>query len=174
MLASSERMAIEQHCAALEPMLDNTREVLRGGRMVSNVELITELVNRVMIMPAAKASQAGMEARADDYLDALDDLPAWTVQAALRKWNRGESKPVDKVPHNFRWRPEPPILRALAKMELATVAGRLVELRQILGAEALIEFSEQHRGEMLGKLSTVLHSLTDNSPAPLPETVGAT
>lgn len=154
LLASSERHAIEQHIKALEKVLGKT-PVESASAEAETLVLVSKIM---MSLPAQKTGEAGAEATGEAYCAALDDIPPWAVAAAIRKWYRGDiPAPASRsLPHNFEFRPGPAKLRSIAFGEAAAVRGRVLELQRILGAVERIEFSEQHRGEMLAKLQTVM------------------
>lgn len=132
--------------------------------------LVTKLI---LAKPAARTSEEGAEATGEAYMAALDDVATWAVEAAIRLWHRGESIKTEKDPHDFKWRPEPPVLRKLARIEEWKVRGRIEELRKVLGAEVLIEFSDQERADNLDRLSVVLHAITDKPMAQVkPDSIG--
>jgi hypothetical protein len=182
MPTSSQIAAIEQHVEALKPLLEQT-PAKHADFEAATLVLVTKLM---MALPGARTSEEGAEATAEAYMAALDDVPSWAVEAAIRTWHRGESIKVAQDPHDSRWRPAPAVLRVLAKVETWKVAGRIDELRRLTKAEQLIEFtpeqSDRGRRAMHG-LSLVLKSgegvpkdltfeqaieICDNSGVPLP------
>jgi hypothetical protein len=78
------------------------------------------------------------------------------VREALRKWNRGESVPLDKKPHDFTWRPAPATLARLARIERWVVAGRIAAMQQLLAAQPLVEYTPEHRADMLERLVKIM------------------
>lgn len=79
--------------------------------------------------PIAGASTESGRARAESYLDALDDVPPWAVAAAVRCWNRGAAGD-----HDYRWAPAPAVLRQVATAQLATLMPTVVHLENLLAA----------------------------------------
>lgn len=79
--------------------------------------------------PADGASAAVEAARAQSWAEALEGLPAWAVDAARRKWMRGE---VEGVNPDFP--PKPPRFRQLAVAMLAPVHERRSRLALVLKA----------------------------------------
>ncbi|MCK1445409.1 hypothetical protein IVB43_23780 [Bradyrhizobium sp. 48] len=111
------------------------------------------MIASLLLKGGAKLDQNSSDAFTEDYLDAIEDLPAWAVREAIRKWNRAESPKLDGKPHSYDFRPSPPTLRRLAQIELTGVRGRMIELQKICEAQPLIEYSEEHRKDMLERLS---------------------
>lgn len=152
MLTSSEQTAVRQHIADLERFtrLDQPFE-LRGATL-TNDQAHGAMIASLLLKGGAKLDQQSSDAFTEDYLDAIEDLPAWAVREAIRKWNRAESPKLDGKPHAYDFRPSPPTLRRLAQHELAGVKGRMIALQKICDAEPLVEYSDEHRRDMLGRL----------------------
>lgn len=64
---------------------------------------------------------------------ALDDLPAWAVEQAVKAWLRGEVEGRS----NVAFLPAPPQLRDLAKRAMAPVLAERRQLRTLLRAEVV-------------------------------------
>mgnify|MGYP001594696130 FL=1 len=126
-------------------------------RVLTNSQAMGVMIAALLVKKGQRMDAAMSEALTEDYLDALDDLPAWSVREAVRKWNRAESPQLDKKPHDFNWRPEPPTLRRLAWIEYWNVKSRVETLQRMVAAVPRIEYSPEHRGEMLQKLSAFMH-----------------
>lgn len=157
MLSSSERQIVERHIDDLQQFLSLDRPFELRGTMMSNDHANGVMIANLLIKAAgAKLDEKSSEALTEDYLDAIEDLPAWSVREAIKKWNRGESAPLDKKPHDFNWRPAPATLRRLAYMELYPIKCRVLELQRVLSAVPLVEFSEEHRRGMLKRVQEVI------------------
>jgi hypothetical protein len=163
---------VEAHVAKLQSFL-----VLEHRIVLREAELTNDQAHGVMIAGllikggGQKLDKQSADALTEDYLDAIEDLPAWAVREALRKWNRAESLQLDpRKPHDFNWKPTPPTLRKLAYLELWTVKSQIQRMQDILAAVPLIEFSDEHRESMIKRLQTVVH-LAASPAKPAPENV---
>lgn len=159
-LGSSERKQITEHASGLRKTLAYTPDNSADAEAETLV-LITKLT---LALPGQKASAEGAEAIGEAYQAALDDIPPWAVKAAIRLWYRRGAPPVDKVPHDYRWRPAPGILRAIAFEEAAKVRGRALELERLIEAVPMIEFAPPERNDMIDKLATILPSMQFERP----------
>lgn len=119
----------------------------------------------------SKLDRDAADALTEDYLDAVEDLPAWTVREALRKWNRGESIKLDGKAHDFNWRPKPPTLRRLAQHEMVAIKALKMQLEKLLAAVPRIEFSEEHCADMRERLSKLRRDISEGLSG-LPMTLG--
>lgn len=162
MLTCSEQTVVRQHIADLERFTRLDQPIELRGATLTNDQAHGVMIAALLLKGGAKLDQQSSDAFTEDYLDAIEDLPAWAVREAIRKWNRAESTKLDGKPHDFNWRPSPPTLRRLAQMELTGVRGRMIELQKLCEAEPLIEYSEEHRKEMLGRLQMLW------KPTPMP------
>lgn len=135
-LSSSERVMVEQHIEQLSRHVGLDQPFEHRDRVLTNDQAIATMIAELLLRrKGAKLDKAASDALTDEYLDALEDLPAWTVRAARRKWNRGESVRMDpKKPHDFTWNIEPPVLRYLATVELAGIKWEIRQLERLLGA----------------------------------------
>lgn len=145
LLASSERILLERHIHELE-QLAATTPIKDANAEATTLVVVTKML---LALPAATKGETGAEARGEAYMAALDDVPSWAVAAAVRLWYRGQCGPK----HDYRWAPVPAVLRNLAHLELWRVAGRAAQLRRLLAAEELLEFSEEHCAEMRARIA---------------------
>lgn len=125
---------------------------LRGATL-TNDEAHGVMIASLLLKGGAKLDQQSSDAFTEDYLDAIEDLPAWSVREAIRKWNRAESPRLDGKSHSYDFRPSPPTLRRLALHEMIAVRGRMLELQKICDAQELIEYSDEHCKGMLKRLT---------------------
>ncbi len=141
----TQRTMMQRHAAALKRSCSKTPETDAGAEGATLV-IVTKLL---LALPGQRTSETGAEAKGEAFMAALEDLPPWAVEEAVRGWYRGTSRYLDpKQPHDFRWTPAPAILRRLAEIELFKVKGRAIALEQLAAAEARIEFSEEHCAAM--------------------------
>lgn len=132
------------HIATLAPRLDETPE--KGEVWAkATIVLVTKML---MVLPAAQSSSEAMEARAEAYMVALEDIPAWAVEAAVRGWYRSEYG----TGYNYRWAPVPAELRAVAFLEAWKVKERIRDLSRVLEAKPLFE----SRADLAAKVEPLL------------------
>lgn len=98
--------------------------------------LVTALL---MGLAVGQGSEVAADARLDLFEMALDDMPAWSVAEAIRRWARRECPPeIDKKP-NYSFPPAPGVLRALAEREVAPYQRSVEDLNKLLAAETIEE-----------------------------------
>jgi hypothetical protein len=140
MLDSPQKAALIKHVEAITPMLEMTP---KNGADAEAATLVI-LTKGMKVLSAQKTDSFGYEARAEAYLIALDDVPFWATDEALRKWYRGEHG------HKFdyQWMPAPADLRKLAMNEVYLLRARLRKLMGMTKAVALMEFDKSHEQSM--------------------------
>jgi hypothetical protein len=166
-LSSSERAEVQRHICELDRFTKLDQPFKLRDTIMKNEAALSVMVAGLLLKSGQKLDQAASDVLTEDYLDALEDLPAWAVREALRKWNRAESVQIDpKRSHDFSWAPKPPILRRLAEYELASLKGRIHSWQNLLRAVPLIEFSEEHHQTMIHRLAALLRSGLKGEGAP--------
>lgn len=146
-MGKEQKVLVERHVAGLTAALAMTPE-----QSQEHAETTMLAVSKMMLVLAGKESGDFVgEAKGEAYMDALEDVPSWAVREAMRKWHRGECGPR----HDYRWQPGPSVLRDLAMIEVYRVMATKRKLSDLLVAEPLLEFSDEHRAAMKAKLGTV-------------------
>lgn len=107
------------------------------------------IANFLLAYPVANASTESGKARGQAYQQALDDIPAWAIAEAARRWNRGEAGEGN----DYKWAPAPAVLRDVCKASLKPIMEAIDDLRALLDAMTIDEAMD---------------------PAPLPKTAIAT
>ena len=109
--------------------MERCEQALVAGPLEQIGSLIETLVGAY---PTTGADQHRLMA----FRMAIDDLPAWAVEAGIRKWFRGE----DGVgTENYSFAPSPPQLRRLALRAKNAAEGRILLLRRLLAAKVVDE-----------------------------------
>jgi hypothetical protein len=144
-LAPKDKQAILCYLDQVRPLLSQTPE-----KEVDCEAMVLVSVTKVMkVLPSQKSDEVGYEARGEAYLAALDDIPYWAVDEAIRRWHRRECGSS----YDYHWCPLPSELRAVSQVEVWRLKAHMRQLSNIANAVPLVEFSNEHREKMLGKLS---------------------
>jgi hypothetical protein len=155
-LNGAERDEIARHVCELD--------ALRGPTPANDVaaeQATLGLVTKIMLsLPARRENDVAVEARGEAFMAALDDLPAWAVAAASRRWYRGDAGTNDRgEPFDYHWCPAPAELRSIAYRELMRTKARAAILRRLLEAQPLIEFSDEHCAAMRARIADLFRSV---------------
>lgn len=140
-----QALALRAHAVEMRRRLDETPQNSQECAQATLV-LLTKLF---LALPRAKTNEIEIEARAEAYMDALDDVPSWAVQAAIRGWHRRAYG--DK--HDYRWAPVPSELREVAEIEAWKAARRMQECERVLAAVPLNEGTQAMRNRVDGVIS---------------------
>lgn len=134
------------------------RDEIQAGLDSSGIPEATKarlaiLAKMLMAFPAANATFDAARARGEAYLDALDDIPPWALQDAVRQWNRGEGD------GNHDFAPSPARLRKICLGVLAPHGAALAHLNDLLNAwthEDALDVSRQApHNEMIPRLRAI-------------------
>lgn len=97
----------------------------------------------LLVLGGTKATAESTEAKADAYEASLEDLPSWAVEAAARRWYRGDcGKDKSGQPYDYRFMPDPATLRQLAEREVFKLKGHIIGLEKVLLAKPYVDCSE--------------------------------
>lgn len=135
------RMPTGAQRAAIAQRIEDLEQAARPGPTNRIIAILGELV--------AEYATARLDADTADikigaYRDAVEDLPAWAVREAIRRWRRGD---VSGDTRDLDFAPKPARLRRLAEGIAATASGQAIRLRRILAAEAEEPVSEAQAAE---------------------------
>jgi hypothetical protein len=127
----------DQDRTEIQTRLDQINEIITGANLTINESAkarLSLLTKMLLAFPAAgSSSEAAAQARSDVYDDALGDLPPWTINAAIKRWAKGEvPSDLNMGILNFTFAPSPAILRKLAKVELGPFEAQAAKLRALL------------------------------------------
>lgn len=147
-LTEQQKAMVSSHIAGLGRLVERTPITSADAE----AETLVTVTKMLLALPAQRSTETGNEAKGEAYLAALDDVPPWAVQEAVRKWYRGEHGSK----YDYRWSPVPADLRALARNEEFKIRGRMTVLERMVRAVPLVEFSDEHRQEMLTKLQALV------------------
>gem|GEM_PF-2514586 len=149
-LEGGDREAIEQHAIALEHLCADTP----ANSVVVEAAMLVIITKLMMVLPAMTQNEQSAEARGEAFMSALDDIPAWAVQSAIRRWHRSDcGNDARGRAYDYHWCPAPAELCRIAFAEMWRIKGRAQSLRRLLSAEPRIEFTDEHRREMSERLA---------------------
>lgn len=160
-LTTAQAQAIDSHIDSLRFLLGQTPEASQEAEAETLV-LVTKML---LVLPSQRTSETGAEAKGEAYMDALDDVPTWSVRAGLRKWYRGEcGEDENGKPYDYRWAPGPADLRRVSLACLTPTRARILQLERLLSAVPFVDCSaELRRGQAawIGLLSAIKEQRPD-------------
>jgi hypothetical protein len=155
-LTSAERERVAQHAVQLEALCRCTPA---DDPQVER-DVLVAVTNMMLVFPSTAVNELSVEARGAAYMEALDDVPAWAVRAAIRQWHRGNCGPnFDGKPYDYHWCPAPAELRRVAHAQMRVVLERRHMLARLLRAEPRLEFSDEHCTAMRQRLADLFKTL---------------
>ena len=153
MLSQAERGELEDYKKQIEDLCT----VLPKDAEKCTLVIVTQMM---LVLAAVRQNETSVEARGEAYLAVLDDIPPWAVEAAKRRWYRGEcGKNGQGQSYDCRWMPAPCDLRRVALDELDRARGNAKVANELLRAECRIEYSEEHRSAMRARFDSLISNL---------------
>ena len=114
--------------------------------------IITKMLK---VLPGQRLDAIGAEVTGEAYMTAIEDLPVWALAEAMRGWYRGEC-PGE---HDFHWRPAPAELRSLTLHVCAAAHARLYDIKGLLAAEPMREYTPEQRESNLKRLAAIIRGI---------------
>lgn len=140
MPSADQRLAIQQHLDSLDFYLRQTP----AESDEAETKIASAVTSLLLVLPSARKSELGAEARADVYLDVLDDVPWWAVKAACKRWHRHDcGKDERGHEYDYRWAPDPGTIRRIAYGETWQVKQRMRDLQKVLEARPYVDCTKQ-------------------------------
>lgn len=127
-LASGASISPELRASA-ELALAGLRDSMEAAGPSKSNDKLGLIAEMLLAYPGAGATPESSKARGAAYLYALEDLPPWAVQQAIRLWHRGECGE-----RNYNWAPAPAILRDVALQQIEPIQKVIAECERTLSA----------------------------------------
>jgi len=96
----------------------------------ARLSLLTKLI--LGFPTAGNGTEKSAEARTGFYLDAVDDMAPWAIDAAIKRWVRGD---VDNA--NVDFAPSPGALRRLCEVEIEPFVQQIRQIERLLAAVSI-------------------------------------
>lgn len=113
----------------LEAEMDSSRPYAGTTGGDAKLAIVTALLTGLAV---GNNAADGIDAKFDLYEVSLDDVPAWAVALAARRWiKRDCPREIDKQP-NYVFPPGPSTLGALARLEVAAHRGAADACRRVV------------------------------------------
>lgn len=100
---------------ALFEIVDDDGARLEPGHLAKGA-LLTKMIRG--LAGVAEPSAVTSAAKIEMYADAIEDLPAWSIDKAIKRWAVGECPTSIEESPNYTWPPSPATLRKMAMLEL--------------------------------------------------------
>lgn len=145
--------------AAIAQRIEDLEQAARPGPWNRTLLILGELVTE---HASARLDEDTAAIKIDAYRDAVEDLPAWAIREAVRRWRRGDVSGAD--PRDLDFAPKPARLRRLAEGIAATASGQAIRLRRILAAEPEEPVSDAVMAKNQERFADVLKMLAEPKP----------
>ena len=126
---------------------DNLRSYLQDTPAASSaaeVRVATAVSKLLTVLAGERKSDLAEEARSDVYLDVLDDVPCWAVEAGVRAWFKHDCGSDERgKAHNYVFAPDPGTLRKIALREVYAIGARIGTVQRVLDAREYVDCTKQ-------------------------------
>jgi hypothetical protein len=147
-LDHAQKDHVEQHIRSIDKILGMTPENdARHGELT-----LTTVTKMTLVLPSRESGDLAGEAKGEAYMAALEDIPSWAVQEAMRRWHRSECGEK----YDYRWQPVPSVMREISMTEVYRVRAVRRQLNNLLLAEPKREFTAEEEEEMRIKMAKFL------------------
>jgi hypothetical protein len=86
---------------------------------------------------SGNSSDAAADARGDMYDEAVEDIPPWALNAAIKRWVKGDVPDLRLGALNFNFAPAPAVLLAICKLELVDFKVQAAAIERLLACITL-------------------------------------
>lgn len=151
-----QRTAIQDHIRNLNLLLSQTPE----NDAECEAKTLLCLTKIFLALPSRKSDETGTQAKTEAYMVALEDVPYWAVEAAIRLWYRGTAGNDERGnPYDCSWAPAPADLRRIALNLGSDLHQRIKYLNCVLNAVEFVDCSKElkrGRDAMRGLFKTLV------------------
>lgn len=100
----------------------------------------TAVAKLITVLAGERRSDLADDARTEVYLDVLDDVPCWAVEAAVRRWFKHDCGTDERgKAHNYVFAPDPGTLRKIAQEDVYALGARIGKLQRLLDAREYVD-----------------------------------
>jgi hypothetical protein len=139
MPTEAQRQAMINHQDSLRSYLLDTP----AHSVQAETRVATAIAKLITVLAGERKSDLADEARSEVYMDVLDDVPAWAVEAAVRRWFKHDCGSDERGrAHDYRWAPDPGTLRKIALQETYALGARIGQLQRVLEARPYVDCTE--------------------------------
>jgi hypothetical protein len=135
-----QRREMEVHCDSLRLLLAQTPET----NQEYETRVATAVSKVLVVLAGERKSDLAEEARSEVYLDVLEDVPCWAVEAAVRLWFKHDCGTDERGrAFDYRWAPDPGTLRNIAQKQTFVLSARIGQLQRALQAVEFVDCTEK-------------------------------
>lgn len=134
-MSALERAEAASLLSTLTSSLDATASFDGKPGQMAKGTLLAKMI-RGLAGPA-ETSEVAAAAKVEMYADAIDDLPAWAIDLAIKRWARGTCPETIEEKPRYAFPPAPATLRALALLAIEAPKRDARMLTNLLAAMPL-------------------------------------
>jgi hypothetical protein len=140
MPTAEQRQAMTSHQDSLRSFLLDTPD----RSVQAETRVATAVAKLITVLAGERKSDLADEARSEVYMDVLDDVPCWAVEAAVRRWFKHDCGSDERgKSHDYKWAPDPGTLRKIAQQEIYGISARIGQIQRVLEARPYVDCTAQ-------------------------------
>lgn len=151
----ASRMPTGPQRTAIARRIADLQAAIEAGPVEETIGVLGDLIQEYA---PSRLDDRTVSIKAEAYLDAVEDLPAWTVRAAVRRWRRGE---VSADPATLDFAPKPARLRAIAERMVLVARGQAARLQRVLDAKPEERITDAQMAANSEKLTGLIAKTAD-------------
>lgn len=128
-LSAEQRTEIEERLKALEKLTTGAH-LAAGECLKARLSLLTKLL--IGFPSVGNQSEQATDARLEFYMEAIGDIAPWALDAAIKRWVRG-----DVENSNVDFAPSPGTLHRLCLAEMKPFTDQVAQLKRLLAAVSI-------------------------------------
>lgn len=131
-MSNLERAEATSLLSTLTSSLDQTASFEGRDGSEAKGALLTKMIYG--LAGPAQQSELAVNSKIEMYADAIEDLPAWSIDKAIRRWGSGTCPASIEETPKYAFPPAPATLRALATLELEIPRRYQTMLKNLIAA----------------------------------------
>jgi len=151
----ASRMPTGPQRTAIARRIADLQAAIEPGPVEETIGVLGDLIQEYA---PSRLDDRTVSIKAEAYLDAVEDLPAWTVRAAVRRWRRGE---VSADPATLDFAPKPARLRGIAERMVLVARGQAARLQRVLDAKPEERITDAQMAANSEKLTGLIAKTAD-------------
>ncbi|CAO4171096.1 hypothetical protein AFFFEF_01708 [Methylorubrum extorquens] len=151
----ASRMPTGPQRTAIARRIADLQAAIEPGPVEETIGVLGDLIQEYA---PSRLDDRTVSIKAEAYLDAVEDLPAWTVRAAVRRWRRGE---VSADPATLDFAPKPARLRGIAERMVLVARGQAARLQRVLDAKPEERITDAQMAANSEKLTGLIAKTVD-------------
>lgn len=136
----TQRQVMAGHLDSLRSWLRETGEFSEGAE----TKVAASVAKLLTMLAGERKSDLVEQGRSEVYLDVLEDVPWWAVEAAVKRWFKHDCGTDERnKPYDYKWAPDPGTLRKIALESVYAIGARIAKVQRVLDSRPYVDCTKQ-------------------------------